>query len=187
MITTAAAPLSIYAKAAIAIAALGCLLAIGYAFKATYEAGQRDGTATCESKQTKSNEKQQVKANVKTKKDLKRAADTGNAQELGRAAVEHVFDQLAKDAKNETADPFDSCVLPDPRVRKWNAANAGRLDPADQGGTAGKPDAGAAGPAALDQRGGAAAGSQSPGGGQGLPPAGDANVQPAGLSGGTPR
>ncbi|MFI5447741.1 hypothetical protein [Polaromonas sp. UC242_47] len=173
-----------WVKWCIAIAVIACLAAIGRAEVALYEHGKKVGKQECEEAHTKSDKKQQSKANAKTKGDLKRADASGNAQEKGRAAVDQFFEQLTKDSSHEAADSVDSCVLPDARLRRWNSANAGRVDTADQGGAARELDTGT-GPAATGGNGqGARSGGESPSGGQGVPPARNADVQSAGLSGG---
>ncbi|MES1977522.1 MAG: hypothetical protein V4451_05765 [Pseudomonadota bacterium] len=175
-------------KWALGLGALAFAATVAWSYGAVYDAGVDAGKQKCENTQGKSNAKQQVKANKKTTADLKRGEATGNANEQSRAEIETFFSNLAKESANEAADPFDSCVLPDARVRRWNAASAGRFDTADQGRTAGQPHAGASAAAATGARPeqGQGLGGQPPAGVQGLPLAGNALLQPAGLSGDQP-
>lgn len=172
-----------WAKLGIVLAVLAGLGAGAWAFKATYDAGHTAGKQQCEAAQAKANTKAQTRANKKAKADLKRAQTVGHAQEQDRAAIDEFFTALAKESLNEAADPVDSCVLPDARLRRWNAANAGRVDSADQGGAAGQPDPSAGEVAQGVDREGARLGDQPPGGDALIPPAGHPDVQPAEIPG----
>lgn len=115
--------------------------------------------------------------------DVARSVATGAKREQSRLALEHVFTQLDTEAAHAPADFVDSCVLPDERLRRWHAANAGG---ADSGAAPGQLDDAARAVAATGIGGDAGSGGQPPAGGTAVPPAGIADLPAAAVPGDQP-
>ncbi|WP_198086621.1 hypothetical protein [Variovorax sp. E3] len=162
-------------KAAILVACVAVVAGLVYAI---YELGRSDQKVESVTAITKAADVAQVKAKAKTRGDLQRAAETGHARERDRAALDALFQQLDREAKDAPTSADDHYVLPDERLRLWRAANAGR---ADSGAARGEPDGSASTAAAAGNRADTGPGGEPSRRSAGIPPARLADVPAAGL------
>lgn len=111
---------------------------------------------------------------------IAKSAQVGRAREVFRAQVDRTFDTFIQEAAREPVAPVDDCMLPDDRLRRWAAANAGTTD---TGTAAAELDEPAPPPAGPGIRPHARPGSQPLGSGEGLPPSGEPALPAAAVSG----
>ncbi|WP_080484177.1 hypothetical protein [Burkholderia cenocepacia] len=58
-------------------------------------------------------------------RDIKRGQQAGQRADASVQHVDRYFHQLDEDARHDAPAPVDDCVLPDVRLQRWRAANAG--------------------------------------------------------------
>ncbi|UTV56142.1 hypothetical protein [Burkholderia arboris] len=58
-------------------------------------------------------------------RDIKRGQQAGKRADSSTQRVDRYFHQLDEDARHDPSAPVDDCVLPDVRLQRWRAANAG--------------------------------------------------------------
>ncbi|MFP5473078.1 MAG: hypothetical protein ACLGJD_05510 [Gammaproteobacteria bacterium] len=166
-----------------AVAVLLVLALVGGCAWLLYALGGSREQTTSAKQATATVQQAQKKADDKTRTDLARASATGRAREADRAALDSLFNKLAKEAADAPSAAVDHYVLPDDRLRVWRAANAG--PGADPGEAGGEPDGGAAATAAAGDRPHPGPGGEPRAGGAGLSPAGFAGLPPAGVPAGS--
>lgn len=91
-------------------------------------------------------------------RDIKRGQQAGQRADASAQRVDRYFHQLDEDARHDAPTPVDNCVLPDGRLQRWRAANAGPFASA----AAAQSDAGAGHVAATGERSHAGPGGESP-------------------------
>jgi len=165
-------------KALVAAASLAVASALGWAI---YALGRSDEKLDNVQTTSQAAEAGRAKAKAKTRTDLQRAASTGHAREQDRAALDALFQQLDREAKDAPTTADDNYVLPDERLRIWRAANAGRTD---SGAAGSEPDGRASAVAPAAHGSDTGPGSEPPSGGTGVSPARIADVPAAGLPAG---
>jgi hypothetical protein len=117
------------------------------------------------------------------------AQATGTKAERKRSRINAHFNRLNEEARHDTPDPVDACVLPPDRLRRWAAANAGdgaSTSRSAASAAATQPHHGtptASGPGIGPDEG---SGSQSPGRGPRVSPAGQPALPPTEVHGGHP-
>ncbi|MGK8195213.1 hypothetical protein [Burkholderia cepacia] len=58
-------------------------------------------------------------------REIKRGQQAGQRADASVQHVDRYFHQLDEDARHDPPAPVDDCVLPDVRLQRWRAANAG--------------------------------------------------------------
>jgi hypothetical protein len=141
--------------------------------------GRAHGVATCTAANATAAVSQVVagaaSTAAKAASDIDRADKAGRAFEGARTRISSIYQRLDNEARHDTPDPIDRCVLPAERLRRWSAANAGPVPATtgpDQGAAASRADRTAPATPAADLGPDPRPGSQPPSGGPGLPPDG---------------
>lgn len=57
--------------------------------------------------------------------DIKRGQKAGQRVDASAQRIDRYYHQLEEDARHDAPAPVDDCVLPDIRLQRWRAANAG--------------------------------------------------------------
>jgi hypothetical protein len=118
--------------------------------------------------------------------DITRGNQAAATNERAQVRIVTLYRTIESEARHAAPAPVDRCVLPDERLRIWQAANAGPVgptDPADQSGPASQPDPAASTPEPTQLGADARPGNQPPVGRPDLPPTRGQVLQPAALPG----
>lgn len=167
-----------YRRLIILVLALLSLAGLAYGAYTLRQSGVKQGELQCTERQLQAVVVAEGIGKKETAKNIERSQATGSARESGRRALDALYDQLDKEARDAPTDPSDACVLPADRLRLWNAANDGATGASAP---AAQPDRSTPAAAARPFWQGARLGGQPPPGGPAIPPASAAAVPAAGL------
>ena len=117
--------MSTTAKALVALAVAVVLAMLGYALYALGSSHQQVADVRQDQK-AEQQAHQAVKEKART--DIKRATATSKAREQDRTALDTLYQRLDREAADAPTAADDHYVLPDERLQRWRAANAGGTD-----------------------------------------------------------